>query len=248
MTIRKVIYYIYLGVVFLPLFLLLTIITAVVTGIGCIFGDEEIFSFYPGVIWGRWTLALMLLPVKVVGKENIPKGRPCVICANHQSAIDIFMLYGHLGVPFKWVLRANLRRLPFVGWACEKAKFIFADNSTAERQKRVITEAEEALGKGFYIAIFPEGTRSPHGVVQKFKKGAFRIATDTNAPILPVSINGAYEVLPKSTHLPQWHRLRLVIHPPLETDSYPKDIRGLVQLTLDTKRAVESGLEYQYLN
>lgn len=245
---KRIIYRVYICVIFLPLFVVLTILAAVVAGVGCLWGSDAIFSYYPGMIWSRLTLALLLTPVEIQGQENIPADSPCVICANHQSAIDIFLLYGYIGVPFKWVLRASLRKIPFVGWACEKSGFIFADNSSPEAARKVVDDAKKALERGFYIMIFPEGTRSQTGKLGRFKKGAFRIVLDTHTPILPVSVNGAYEVLPKTgQRFPEWHRLRLVIHPPIQVANYGTDIRGMISLAQDTHQAVQAGLEPQYL-
>ena len=243
---RQILYSLYLLVIFLPLFIVITLLTAIITGFGCIIGNDKFFSYYPGAIWSRATLMLALIPVRVEGRENIPDDKCCVITPNHQSAVDIFILYGYLGVPFKWVLRIGLRSIPFVGWACEQAGFIFADNSTPEGVMRVVREAEVALSRHFHIVIFPEGTRSPDGTLRRFKKGAFKIATDTDAPILPVSINGAYEILPKDSHLPHFHPLRMVIHPPLCTQDYSRDIRGLVQLSADARECILSGLDSVY--
>ena len=89
----RILYRIYFWVVCIPLFLLLTLLTALFTIVGCVLGGERIFSYYPGMIWSRLTCYLALCPVTVRGEEHIEKGRSYVFVANHQGAFDIFLIY-----------------------------------------------------------------------------------------------------------------------------------------------------------
>lgn len=228
---KRVLYYIYFFLVGLPLFIVATLITAIVAGIGSAFISEKVFGYYPGKIWSRITLALCLCPIKVVGRENIPKDRPVILIANHESALDIFMLYGYMGIPFKWILKNQIRKIPFVGWACLKCGFIYVDNSSPQAAAKTILNAEEAAEKGYSIFVFPEGSRSPDGVLKRFKRGAFKIALDTQATILPVGISGAHEALPKGKYIPRPHKLTLRIGLPFESKDYEISPKGLVSLT-----------------
>ena len=103
----RILYIVYLWLFFVPVFLVLTILTAVTVIIGCLLGGEKIFAYYPGMIWSRLTCYLALCPVTVKGREHINRKQSYVFVANHQGAFDIFLIYGFLGVPIKWVMKAH---------------------------------------------------------------------------------------------------------------------------------------------
>ena len=216
MIIKRILYTLYTILVVLPLFLVLTILTAIIAALGSILGGERVFGYWPGKIWSIVTLALLLIPVKVRGREYLPKSRPSVVTPNHTSAMDIFLLYGYAGVRFKWVLKGSLRKLPFVGWACEKLGFIFVEN-TPSGAIRVVKDCEKAIANGYHIFMFPEGSRTLTGQLDKLRRGAFRVATEMGAPIVPAKISGGYEILKRGTYLPKWGRLGLQFFPALET-------------------------------
>lgn len=117
----RILYIVYLWLFFVPVFLVLTILTAVTVIIGCLLGGEKIFAYYPGMIWSRLTCYLALCPVTVKGREHIDRKQSYVFVANHQGAFDIFLIYGFLGVPIKWVMKAGIAKIPFVGTACRAA-------------------------------------------------------------------------------------------------------------------------------
>ncbi len=154
---------------------------------GSILGGERVFGYWPGKIWSIVTLALLLIPVKVRGREYLPKSRPSVVTPNHTSAMDIFLLYGYAGVRFKWVLKGSLRKLPFVGWACEKLGFIFVEN-TPSGAIRVVKDCEKAIANGYHIFMFPEGSRTLTGHLDKLRKES-RVGM-RSLSVVPISPSG----------------------------------------------------------
>lgn len=108
----RILYLVYLWLFFVPVFLVLTIVTALTVIAGCLLGGEKIFAYYPGMIWSRLTCYLALCPVKVRGRENIDRKQSYVFVSNHQGAFDIFLIYGFLGVPIKWVMKAGIGKIP----------------------------------------------------------------------------------------------------------------------------------------
>lgn len=171
-------------------------------------------------IWATSITRMCLLPVEVIGKEHLAPGQSYIFIANHQGAFDIFLLAGFLHVPFKWMMKKSLRNIPLVGWACEKAGFIFVDKSSRSGIVQTIHQAKDALQGGASMAIFPEGARTWDGHMGEFRKGSFLIAKQIGLPLVPITIDGAFEVLPrqKGFNFVRHHRMRLIIHPAIAPD------------------------------
>ena len=239
----RLLYYLYFVCFAAPLFLVTTILTALTVIVGCMLGGEKFFSFYPGMIWSKITCYLALCPVEVRGKENLKKRQSVVFVANHQGAFDVFLMYGFLGVPIKWMMKKGLAKIPLVGAACRAAGFIFVDNSTPRTAQRSIAESEQQLKKGDSLVVFPEGSRSPDGKMHRFLKGAFRVALDLNLPIVPITLNGPYYVMPIGSKIIRPHRMEMVIHPPISVDNLScNDRESLLKLVEDVKNIIASAL------
>lgn len=243
---KRLFYVAYTWLVFVPIFLVLTLLTALTTIIGCLLGGERVFSYYPGMIWSRLTCYLALCPVHVRGREHIKRGKSYVFVANHQGAFDIFMIYGFLGVPIKWVMKAGLEKIPFVGAACRAAGFIFVDNSSSKAAARSVREAERALKSGASIAIFPEGSRTKTGRLGRFKKGAYQMAADQHLPIIPITLNGPFDVLPIGSLNLHRRPMEMVIHEAIPTESMDPSHEGLQQMANRTREIIESSLWDKY--
>lgn len=215
MKVSELLYRIYIVLIFLPIFLVTTVITAVVTAVGSILGGAKVFAYWPGKIWSIITLATLLCPVTVRGRNNIPRDRNVIVVPNHTSALDVFLLYGYMHGRFKWVMKGSLRNIPFVGWACKKAGFIFVDN-TREGAIQVIKDTKAAVQNGYHVYIFPEGSRTWTGELGRLKKGAFKVAIDTETPLQPVKIKGGFEAFKRNACWPKRKHLSLEIFPLIE--------------------------------
>ena len=235
-----------------PLILISTVLTAITTIVGCGIGGERFFSYYPGALWARLFCIFTLCPVKVIGKEKLDKKRSYVFISNHQGAYDIFLIYGYVGQPIKWVMKQSLRKIPLVGMACEAAGFIFVDNSSPQAAAKTIRLAEEKLKNGgASIAIFPEGSRTLTGKLGVFKKGAYQMALDLKMPIVPITINGSFDVMPIDSYRINPHKMEMIIHDPIYLNEVsPENIREVavkIRELLDQSRTViASGLWEKY--
>ncbi len=243
---KRLLYIIYTWLIFVPVFLVITFLTALTTIVGCLLGGSRIFSYYPGMVWSRLTCYLAFCPVRVSGRENISRGKSYVFVANHQGAFDIFLIYGFLGVPIKWVMKAGLEKIPFVGRACRAAGFIFVNTSSSRAAARSVREAERALKSGASIAIFPEGSRSKTGKLGRFKKGAYQMAVDQRLPVVPITLNGPFEVLPIHSLNLHRHRLEMVIHEPIYIDGLDTSHQGLQEIADRTRQIIGSALWEKY--
>jgi 1-acyl-sn-glycerol-3-phosphate acyltransferase len=199
---------------------ILTILTAVFTIIlSPVFPNAQ-FSYFPARWWGRFFCYLLFIKVKITGLEKLDPKKSYVIAANHQSIYDIFVVYGWLPMIFKWVMKAELRKIPLVGKACESAGHIFIDRKNPVAAKKSLDRAEAQLRNGVSVVVFPEGTRTYTGQMGKFKKGAFRMATDLQLPIVPVTLRGCFERLPRNGFVVTPGLIEMIIHEPVEVEGY----------------------------
>ncbi len=211
----RILYFVYQWVIVLPMMLLLTLLTALTVIIGCTFGKCDFWAYYPGRIWSRLVCALCLLPVHVKGRAHLDPAQSYIFVANHQGAFDIFLIYGYLNRSFKWIMKKSLRKMPFVGKACHAAGHIFIDDSGVRGVKSSLLQARESLAMGHSIVIFPEGSRTLDGHIHRFKRGAFQMAEELQIPVVPLTIEGPYQVLKRGSVLLEPHPLRLTIHKPI---------------------------------
>jgi 1-acyl-sn-glycerol-3-phosphate acyltransferase len=206
---------VYQWFVFIPLFAVATVVTALITILlSAFFGDKEI-TYLPARHWSRFACYGMFITVKVEGFENISNTESYIFAANHQSIYDIFLIYGWLDSRFKWIMKKELRKIPFVGKACEAAGHIFIDRSSLMAAKKSIEAAAGKLVHGSSVVIFPEGTRSKDGRLGKFKRGVFTLASEIRLPIVPLTIKGTFKALPIWSYCIHPAKLTLVIHKPI---------------------------------
>lgn len=214
----KWLYRAYQLLIALPLGLLATVMAALITIMGCFLGGARVWGYYPGRYWSRCIVRLLLLPVEVKGRDKLVQGQSYIFVANHQGAFDIFLIYGFLGRNFKWMMKHTLRKLPFVGAACAAAKHIFIDRSSKKSIISSYQSARRELHDGMSLVVFPEGSRTRNGRLQGFKRGAFILADELALPVVPLTIEGSYDVMPrqKDGRWVRWHPLKLTIHDPID--------------------------------
>ena len=231
------IYRLYQLLIALPLILCATTLTALVTIIGCSLGKASFWGYYPPMVWSRLMCWLMLLPVKVEGRELLDKRQSYVFVANHQGPYDIFLVYGFLGRSFRWMMKKSLRNIPLIGKACESAGHIMVDKSGPKAIHKTYEQARKVLQDGVSLFVFPEGARTFTGHMAKFRRGAFQLADELRLPVVPVTIDGSFDVLPrqKGINFVTWHRLRLVIHAPIPPSGQgPEDVQSTLEQSYET--------------
>ena len=171
-------------------------------------------------LWGRLILWASGVKVKIRGLERIAPGRPYIFMANHLSAYDIFVLLSELPVQFRWLAKAELFRIPVLGWAMGTAGYISLDRSEPKKAYRSMEEAARRIREGTSVVIFPEGTRSKDGRLQPFLKGGFTLAVKSQVPIVPISISGTWEIMPPQSRKVRKGDVEVVVGEPIETKGY----------------------------
>jgi 1-acyl-sn-glycerol-3-phosphate acyltransferase len=134
--------------------------------------------------------------VHVEGREKIARDRAYVMIANHQSLLDILVLF-RLFVHFKWVSKIENFRVPAVGWNMSLNRYIKLRRGDRRSVEQMMSECRQALAQGSSVMMFPEGTRSPDGRLKAFKPGAFILAQAARVPLLPILVEGTAHALPK---------------------------------------------------
>lgn len=198
----------------------------------CYIMPAKIASLLCGVTWARLNSYITPMFVRVHGRNNVNKKQSYVVIANHQSHFDIFVIYGWLGIDFKWVMKQELRKVPALGVACEKIGHIFIDRSNSQKAIASINAAKEKIINGTSVMFFAEGTRQEGENLGKFKKGAFVFALDLNLPILPVTIRGTKNILPARTFDLFPGMVEMIIHEPIDIKGYnSNNIQDLIEKT-----------------
>ena len=222
-------YRIYQILFMLPVLLAATIITALITTIGSILFGGRWWGYWPAHCWAKLFCILSFVRVTVKGRENISKGTSYVFVANHQGAYDIFAIYGYLGHNFKWMMKKALERIPLVGYSCRRAGHIYVDNRTPAAIRQTMADAERQLAGGMSVVVFPEGSRTLDGKVHAFRRGAYTLAVEFGLPVVPLTIDGAYKVMPRTALLPRPGHITLTIHCPIEAPSDGHEMKSLIE-------------------
>ncbi len=231
-------YILYTCIIALPLIIVSTVITSILTLILSPLLPNNKTSYIPAIVWGRFCCHVLLIRVKISGLQNIDKNRSYIVTPNHQSIFDILAVYGWLPLIFKWMMKKELREVPFIGSACEAAGHIFVDRESPVAAKNSLIKAAEQLINGNSTVIFPEGTRTKTGKVGKFKRGAFLLAIELQLPIIPITIKGSYERFRNKFIYPGV--IEMKIHPPVDVHSF--SIENSSDLVRQVQEIVKSGL------
>ncbi len=177
---------------------------------------------YCAVPWSKSILWVCGVKVRVRGLENLEVDVPRIYMVNHQSYFDIFTLLANLPVQFKFVLKEELMRVPFLGPAMRKAKYVGIERDDARKAVKSMNEAADRFREGASILIFPEGTRSSDGQLQAFKPGGFHLAFKVRGDIVPMSIVGTHRIVPKGSLRVQKGDVTMAIGEPILIKDYSK--------------------------
>lgn len=180
-------------------------------------------------------------PVTVTGREKIEDDQTYVMVANHQSLLDILVLF-RLFAHFKWVSKVENFNIPCVGWNMRLNGYIELRRGDQASIMKMLRACRESLHSGSSIMMFPEGTRSSTGRLRSFKVGAFELAKDTHRPLLPIIVEGTASALPKKGLVFQGrHEIRIRVLDAIPYESFADE--PVDELTLRIRELFVSQLE-----
>lgn len=201
----------------------------------------RLYAFLAAKGWAAQILWLAGVKVEVVGGEGIDWKKNHVIASNHNSQLDIPILFNKLPTHIRFLAKRSLFNIPIFGWSLWIARFVPVDRGSLRKARKSIDAAARKIRKGPSLVVFPEGTRSPDGTVKKFKSGAFVMAIKAGAQILPVAIRGTFQIVPKTTLKVTPGKAQLIIGTPISCEG--RSIKDKEKLRIETQRIVEQMFE-----
>lgn len=204
------------------------VITAFFSGLVvllALFGIEENSLHKVARIWATTILRVSSVKVETIGLENVSYEEPQIFMSNHQSDFDIFIVLAFIPGQFRWIAKKELFRIPVFGRAMKNAGYIEMDRQNHERAMKNLEIAAQKIREGKSVMSFPEGTRSRNGKIKAFKQGMFHLALQAGVPIVPISIIGASEIMPKRSLRINPGKITMVIGNPIDVRPYTMETR-----------------------
>lgn len=197
--------------------------------LGSFFDAEGRWQHACARAWSWLILKTSGIRVRVEGLGHLKPG-PAIYCANHQSAMDIPVLYVNLPVQFRFVAKRSLFNMPFMGWHLRRSGHIAVDRDRPRDAMKSMKKAAEEIRAGKSVLLFPEGHRSRDGRMLPFKTGSFYMAILAGVPVVPITLNGTRSVLKPDTYHVRAGQTEMIIHPPIATEGMDRhDVDGLAE-------------------
>src|SRR5512138_2287428 len=180
-------------------------------------------------VWGPWGLGLAGARTRVEPVPKLPDG-PLIFASNHESALDIWVVFKVLPRSFRFVAKAELFRLPVFGAYMRLGEHIPVDRGNHASAVQSLRRAGEAVRAGTSLVVFPEGTRSKDGRILPFKKGPFVVAMEAGVPVVPVAISGSGRVTPKNAVAVVPGTIRVAVGEPVDPRAFPDKLALLEEV------------------
>ena len=215
------------------------IVAAITLPYAALTGDSD-FLYRIGMWVVRAGIKLAGLRVRIVGRDKLDPSQTYIFMSNHASDIDPPLLIPLLPRRTSVLVKKELFRIPILGYAMRVAKLVAVNRQNRDSAVASVRAAAEVIRQGLDMTIFPEGTRSTDGRLLPFKKGPFYLALETGCPIVPVTLVGTFEILPKGKSLirPEKAVASIVFHAPI----WPRDFQDRDSLIAAVRESINSAL------
>ena len=200
-----------------PLIWLYTVVFGIASIPVSFFGNKERILHGFARRWSELIMKTIGAPVRIVGLEKIDTSKPYIYAVNHASALDIPILYTYLPFQFRIAFKKELLSYPIVGWHLKRSGQICIDRENPGTAVGSVRAALKTLSNGIPLMIFPEGGRSPDGIIKPFLAGAFFLALTAHVDVVPVALVGTFEMLPMDTYHIKCRPLEMRVGEPIST-------------------------------
>lgn len=207
------------------------LIVAVITIIVSPFDRKGKITHYLSKDFGRGILFIARVKVEVVGIENLNAKDNYIFISNHLSYFDIPILMYAIPNNVRFIYKDSLTKIPIFGWGMYLGKYIPINRNNVREAMKSLKKAAERIRNGISVVIFPEGTRSEDGSPGEFKKGMFVIADEAKVPLVPTTIIGSNEIMPRGKFEIKSGKVKVVFSKPIEyrkEKSLLDEIRGVI--------------------
>jgi 1-acyl-sn-glycerol-3-phosphate acyltransferase len=193
--------------------------------------DQGASIWWARKVWSPVLLWFSGARIVIEGQENVDPARPTIYVSNHQSALDIPLLFVAIPCNVRFIAKKQIAWVPVLGWYMWMAGYVFVDRGNREKAIASLDKAGRQIRGGTSIIVYPEGTRSYDGKVLPFKKGPFALALKARVPICPVTIEGSWRVMPRNSWNVVWGQtIRVKIGKPVDISRYgDRDREALVR-------------------
>ncbi|HEU4390805.1 MAG TPA: lysophospholipid acyltransferase family protein [Blastocatellia bacterium] len=206
----------------------------------CLLTGRESFIYTPVRWFIRTGLALVGVKVIVDGIDRLEKSQTYVFTPNHQSLIEVPLLITFLRHNVAYLAKKELFKYPIFGFGLKVIGAVPVDRGNQTSAVESARRATKKLREGKSYVVYPEGTRSPDGKLQQFKKGAFRMAVEAGVPVVPITISGSTAIMPKGELRVSPATVRMTIHDPIPTSG--KTLENVDDLLEATRERILSEL------
>jgi 1-acyl-sn-glycerol-3-phosphate acyltransferase len=200
----------------IPAITVYTIVLGTLSIGSSLFEKSGRFAHWCARTWSRLILLTSGVAVDVVGLDRLDRDRPYVFVANHQSIYDIPIVFWSLPYQIRIISKESVGNFPFLGWHLRRTGHMLVDRRHPDRAA-IFGRASRLMKEGLSLIVFPEGTRSRDGRVGRFKGGSFYLALQAGLPVVPISVVGSRHVMLKGRLAAYPGRVKLVVHPPIDT-------------------------------
>ena len=183
--------------------------------------EASVYAYRVAQNIAKYVLKVTKTNMEVTGRENIPSEN-CVFISNHQAIFDGFVLLAYIDKPFGFIAKKEIKKIPLVSNWIQSIGSIYIDRESPRESIKTIQKSIEKINQGDSMLIFPEGTRSLSSSMNSFKKGSMKLAIKSKVAIVPITIDGTYNVLEVGTKV-TGNKVKMVIHKPIYVDLLSKE-------------------------
>jgi 1-acyl-sn-glycerol-3-phosphate acyltransferase len=189
--------------------------------------------------WSKYCVDVTGSQVEVVGLENVPTDRNVVYIGNHQGIFDIPLLLGYIPYQKAFISKIEILKIPMISDWMKLMKCVFLARKNPRQSIEAMHQGIENVKNGYSMVIFPEGTRNKGGPIKEFKPGSFKLAFQSGADVVPVTIDGTWKIYEEHNKIKPAN-IKLTIHPPVKTEGLSKE--ELKEIPAQVQKIVESAL------